>query len=61
MLGSAPTSLARLDGDYLRILIEDTGIAVASSLVCLVRVDFTDREGKAGRARTKRVASVVWT
>jgi hypothetical protein len=45
----------------LRILIEDTGIAVASSLVCLVRVDFTDREGKAGRARTKRVASVVWT
>ena len=26
MLGSAPASLARSDGDYLGILIEDTGI-----------------------------------
>ena len=43
------------------ILIEDTGIAVASSLMRLVRVDFMDREGKVGRAQTKRVASVVWT
>jgi hypothetical protein len=60
MLGSAPTSLAWSDGDYLRILIEDTGIG--GFVVDVTRARrFHGQEAKSRSCTDKRVASAVWT
>ena len=64
VLGSAPTSLARSDSDYLRTLIEDTG--TSSFVVDVTRARRFHGQGGKGRScvdkkALKRVASVVWT